>query len=103
LRSVDADLTSVNDALQRERATMVDTLERADRSTVEEVAGLPENLLLKVETDIVATVPETLDLQDPLRDRRRNGVEQRSTGSNDRRPGHDLWQDRQRKLIATAT
>ena len=65
LVATQAELASVNAALDQERQTTAESIVGAQRSTVEEVAALLENVLAQVDTDIAAKVAEALALQSP--------------------------------------
>jgi formate dehydrogenase maturation protein FdhE len=68
LLATQAELASVNAALDRERHATAESIADVHRSTVEEVATLLENVLAQVDTEITANVAEALALLSPARD-----------------------------------
>lgn len=68
IRAAQAELDSLRTSLERDRAAMADSIAAVHQSTVDEVTALVENLLVKIDTDIAATVAEALALQRQLSD-----------------------------------
>lgn len=63
LVATQAELASANAALDQERQTTAESIAASQRSTVDEVATLLENVLAQVDTDVAAKVAEALALQ----------------------------------------
>ncbi len=62
LLATQAELESASAARVQDRQTTAEAIAAAQRSTVEEVATLLENVLVQVDTDITAKVAEALAL-----------------------------------------
>ena len=65
LLATQSELASAKVALDQERQATAESIAAANRSTVEEVTTLLENVLAQVDTDISAKVAEALALLSP--------------------------------------